>query len=45
MGVEKKSLDKPDEVEVYSKASHRLAVDAHTPEQTRRTLAAALKSL
>ncbi|GAA4835041.1 helix-turn-helix domain-containing protein [Saccharopolyspora rosea] len=38
-------LDKPDEVEVYSKASHRLAVDAHTPEQTRRTLAAALKSL
>ncbi|MCI2418984.1 helix-turn-helix domain-containing protein [Saccharopolyspora sp. K220] len=36
-------LDKPDEVEVYSKVSHRLAVDAQTPEQTRKTLKAALK--
>lgn len=36
-------LDKPDEVEIYSKISHRLAVDAHTPEQTRKVLAAALK--
>ncbi|MER7077861.1 Helix-turn-helix domain-containing protein [Saccharopolyspora antimicrobica] len=35
-------LDKPDEVEVYSKVSHRLAVDAQTPEQTRKTLKAAL---
>ncbi|MGP4015494.1 helix-turn-helix domain-containing protein [Saccharopolyspora sp. 5N708] len=36
-------LDKPDEVEVYSKVSHRLAVDAQTPEQTRKTLKAALR--
>ncbi|MEV0088634.1 helix-turn-helix domain-containing protein [Saccharopolyspora sp. NPDC003752] len=36
-------LDKPDEVEVYSKVSHRLAVDAQTPEQTRKTLLKALK--
>ncbi|MDA3625853.1 helix-turn-helix transcriptional regulator [Saccharopolyspora oryzae] len=36
-------LDKPDDVEVYSKASHRLAVDAQTPEQTRKTLKAALQ--
>ncbi|GAA0525871.1 transcriptional regulator [Saccharopolyspora subtropica] len=35
-------LDKPDEVEVYSKVSHRLAVDAQTPEETRKTLKAAL---
>jgi transcriptional regulator with XRE-family HTH domain len=35
-------LDKPDEVEVYSKVSHRLAVDAHTPEQTRKALKNAL---
>nr|WP_218888731.1 helix-turn-helix transcriptional regulator [Saccharopolyspora hordei] len=38
-------LDKPDEVEVYSKVSHRLAVDAQTPEQTRKTLKAALKQV
>ncbi len=36
-------LDKPDEVEVYSKVSHRLAVDAQTPEETRKTLQEALK--
>lgn len=35
-------LDKPDEVEVYSKASHRLTADAQTPEETRKTLRAAL---
>lgn len=38
-------LDKPDEVEVYTKVSHRLAVDAHTPEETRKVLAAARKSV
>jgi transcriptional regulator with XRE-family HTH domain len=38
-------LDKPDEVEVYTKISHRLAVDAHTPEETRQVLAAARASL
>jgi hypothetical protein len=38
-------LDKTDEVEVYSKAAHRLVVEAETPEHTRRTLAKALKSL
>lgn len=38
-------LDKPDEVEMYSKASHRLAVDAQTPQETRKTLQAALHSL
>lgn len=38
-------LDKPDEVELYSKISHRLAVDAHTPEETSNVLAAALKQL
>ncbi|WP_190821034.1 helix-turn-helix domain-containing protein [Saccharopolyspora pogona] len=36
-------LDKPDEVEVYSKVSHRLAVDAQTPEETRKTLLQVLK--
>ncbi|MCI2415879.1 helix-turn-helix domain-containing protein [Saccharopolyspora sp. K220] len=36
-------LDKPDEVEVYSKVTHRLTVDAHTPNQTRKMLASALK--
>lgn len=38
-------LDKPDEVEVYSKVSHRLAVDAYTPEQTRKALQSALKRI
>ncbi|MHA6805701.1 helix-turn-helix domain-containing protein [Salinifilum ghardaiensis] len=38
-------LDKPDEVEEYSKASHRLAVDARTPEQTRELLAQRLREL
>lgn len=31
-------LDKTDEVEMYSKASHRLAVDALTPEATKKKL-------
>lgn len=34
-------LDKPDDVEVYSAALHRLTLDAHTPEDTRKTLKAA----
>ena len=38
-------LDKPDDVELYSKVSHRLAVDALTPEATRKRLSAALASL
>ncbi|WP_373690008.1 helix-turn-helix domain-containing protein [Saccharopolyspora gregorii] len=38
-------LDKPEDVELYSKVSHRLAVDAHTPEATRKTLQAARKAL
>lgn len=38
-------LDKADEVEQYSKASHRLAVDARTPEQTRDLLAQRLREL
>ncbi|MGP4014543.1 helix-turn-helix domain-containing protein [Saccharopolyspora sp. 5N708] len=36
-------LDKPEEVEVYSKVTHRLTVDAHTPKQTRKILADTLK--
>lgn len=31
-------LDKPEDIEVYSKVSHRLAVDALTPEDTRKLL-------
>lgn len=31
-------LDKPEEIEIYSLASHRLAVDALTPEETRKLL-------
>ncbi|MEV4731762.1 helix-turn-helix transcriptional regulator [Saccharopolyspora sp. NPDC049426] len=31
-------LDKPEEVETYSKASHRLAVDALTPEGSRKLM-------
>jgi transcriptional regulator with XRE-family HTH domain len=38
-------LDKVDEVEVYSKAAHRLVVEAETPDQTRRTIAKALQAL
>ncbi|GAA4861245.1 helix-turn-helix transcriptional regulator [Saccharopolyspora cebuensis] len=38
-------LDKQEDVEVYSKVSHRLAVDALTPEATRRSLSAALREL
>ena len=38
-------LDKPEDVEVYTKASHRLAVDAQTPEQTRQTLKSLLNEL
>lgn len=38
-------LDKPEDVELYSKVSHRLAVDAQTPEATRKTLQAARKAL
>jgi transcriptional regulator with XRE-family HTH domain len=38
-------LDKLDEVELYTKVSHRLAVDAHTPENSRRLLSSMLKSL
>ncbi|QUH04987.1 helix-turn-helix domain-containing protein [Saccharopolyspora erythraea] len=38
-------LDKPDEVELYSKVSHRLAVDALTPDATRKRLSAFLDEL
>jgi transcriptional regulator with XRE-family HTH domain len=38
-------LDKPDEVEIYTRTSHRLAVDAHTPEATREMLIAVRDSL
>lgn len=38
-------LDKPEEVELYSKASHRLAVDALTPENTKKRLKQVLKQL
>lgn len=36
-------LDKAEDVEVYSKVAHRLAVDAQTPVQTRETLKKALE--
>ncbi|MBO0840251.1 MAG: helix-turn-helix domain-containing protein [Sciscionella sp.] len=38
-------LDKPDEVEMYSKAAHRLAVEARTPEASRGMLSTLLKAL
>jgi transcriptional regulator with XRE-family HTH domain len=38
-------LDKTDEVEIYSKAAHRLAVEAETPDQTRRTLSRLIKEM
>ena len=38
-------LDKQDEVEVYAKAANRLAVEAETPDESRRTLDRALDSL
>jgi hypothetical protein len=31
-------LEKPDEIEVYSRALDRLAVDAETPERSRQLL-------
>jgi transcriptional regulator with XRE-family HTH domain len=31
-------LDKPDEIEIYSQIVHQLAVQAETPEETKRTL-------
>jgi hypothetical protein len=38
-------LDKPDEIEVYTKVANRLAVDAHSPEDTRKFLANQLKCI
>ena len=38
-------LDKSEDVEIYTKASHRLAVDAQTPEDTRKTLMAVRRNL
>jgi transcriptional regulator with XRE-family HTH domain len=38
-------LDKSEEVELYSKVSHRLAVDAQTPDETKKTLEEARKRL
>lgn len=38
-------LDKTEDVEMYTKASHRLAVDAQTPEETQRTLERARSTL
>ncbi|RRO12830.1 XRE family transcriptional regulator [Saccharopolyspora rhizosphaerae] len=38
-------LDKPEDIEVYSKVSHRLAVDALTPEGTRKMLHERLREL
>lgn len=38
-------LDKAEEVEIYSKVSHRLAVDALTPEGTRKMLQDRLREL
>jgi transcriptional regulator with XRE-family HTH domain len=38
-------LDKPDEVEIYSKVAQRLAVDAETPDQSRATVARVLDKL
>jgi transcriptional regulator with XRE-family HTH domain len=38
-------LDKPDEVEVYAEVAQRLAVEAETPNESRRTIAGVLDSL
>ena len=38
-------LDKSEEVELYSKVSHRLTVDALTPEETKKTLEEARERL
>jgi transcriptional regulator with XRE-family HTH domain len=38
-------LDKQEDVETYTKASHRLAVDACTPEQAKKRLSEALENL
>lgn len=38
-------LDKPDEVEIYSKVAQRLAVEAETPDESRRTLERVLTTL
>lgn len=38
-------LDKPDEVEVYSKVAQRLAVEAETPDESRRTIERVLTNL
>jgi hypothetical protein len=38
-------LDKPDEVELYTKVTHRLTVDAETQEETRKALANRLKAV
>lgn len=38
-------LDKPDEVEIYTKVAQRLAVEAETPDQSRATLLRVLDTL
>jgi len=38
-------LDKPEEVELYSKVTHRLAVDAQTPDETRATIGNILRDI
>jgi transcriptional regulator with XRE-family HTH domain len=38
-------LDKPDEVEIYSKVAQRLAVEAETPDESRATVARVLETL
>lgn len=38
-------LDKPDEVEIYSKVAQRLAVEADTPDESRHTLERVLAAL
>jgi hypothetical protein len=38
-------LDKPDEVEIYSKVAQRLAVEAETPDESRATVTKILESL
>ena len=38
-------LDKSDEVELYTKIAHRLAVEAETPENSRKMLAQCIKEL
>lgn len=38
-------LDKPDEIEIYSKVAQRLAVEAETPDDSRKTVTRILDSL